>query len=143
MTQDRASGDKARRFGKEIAKQIARRLGAEPVNGGRSNEFLLGGIVIGVKSARIGNNTFLITNRFMERVSAVYAGLENQTGRFAVYRVDRSIISKFAKPSRSKQFEGRAQYMHRAHCEEHGLQVAVITFKPTKDAKKGKDADEK
>ena len=86
MPQDRFSGAKANRYGRQCAEQIAAALGAEPMNNA-SNEYLLDEERVVIKCARIRTTAVGVTYQMLNRIAAVLGAFERVDGSYRVLRL--------------------------------------------------------
>ena len=77
MPQDRFSGAKANRYGRQCAEQIAAALGAERMHNA-SNEYLHNGERVVIKCARIRTTAVGVTYQMLNRIAAVLGAFEKE-----------------------------------------------------------------
>ena len=100
MPQDRESGARAREFGYHMAQRIAQALGATLINPRRSNEAVLGGRRILIKSAHYGVSIGA-TEASLGRVEAIIAALQDRDGGYTLYEVATAWFQHNMRPSTS------------------------------------------
>ena len=101
MPQDRESGNKARRWGYENARNVAAHLGATLINPGRSNEATWNNRRILIKSAHYGDPQIGATIATLNRISAVIAALQDKDRDYSLYEVPSTWFLQHMSPSRS------------------------------------------
>lgn len=87
MPQDRDSGARAARFGKEIARRIARSLGATMLGEG-SNRCQYSGRAAVIKTARTKTNDIGVTYRMLGELDIIIAALETDEGGYDLFEFD-------------------------------------------------------
>jgi hypothetical protein len=102
MPQDRESGDRARRWGYENARNVAAHLGATLINPGRSNEATWNHRRILIKSARYGVPEIGATLATLGRVEAIIAALQDGGGAsYSLYEITPAWFRQHMRQSRS------------------------------------------
>jgi hypothetical protein len=114
MPQNRDSGDRARKWGYDMAQKVANYLGAILTNPQRSNEALLGNRRILIKSAHYGNPQIGATLATLNRVSAVIAALQDKDRDYSLYEVPSNRFLQHTSPSRSP----KASHVMMVNCSE-------------------------
>jgi len=101
MPQDRESGDRARKWGYENARNVAAHLGATLINPGRSNEATLNNRRILIKSAHYGDPEIGATPATLNRVDAIVAALQDRDGLYTIYEAPLAWFRQEMSQSRS------------------------------------------
>lgn len=101
MPQDRETGARANRYGRETAKKVAERIGANSVSK-TSNEFELQGRRTTIRCARCSNSNPGASYKMLERVDAVFAALEQENGEYRLYEISPSVFKENMRDTRSK-----------------------------------------
>jgi len=101
MPQDRESGDRARKWGYENARNVAAHLGATFINPGRSNEATWNNRRILIKSAHYGDSQIGATSATLNRVDAIVAALQDRDGLYTIYEVSSNWFKQEMSQSRS------------------------------------------
>jgi hypothetical protein len=101
MLQDRESGNRARRWGYENARNVASYLGATLVNPGKSNEATWNNRRILIKSAHYGVSEIGATPATLNRVDAIIAALQDRNSAYSLYEITPLWFRQNMKQSRS------------------------------------------
>ena len=101
MPQNRESGARANEYGRENAKRIAEKIGAESISR-RSNEFELQGKKITIRSAKFSTNDLGVPYIMLERIDAIFAALEQKNGKYELYKISPGMFKKNMRETRSK-----------------------------------------
>jgi HD superfamily phosphodiesterase len=101
MPQDRESGNKARRWGYENARNVAAHLGATLINPGRSNEAMWNHRRILIKSAHYGDPEIGATPATLDRVDAIVAALQDRDNAYSLYEITPAWFRQHMRQSRS------------------------------------------
>lgn len=101
MPQDRESGDRARKWGYNMAQKVASQLGASLTNPELSNEATLKNRKILIKSAHYGIPEIGATAATLDRIDAIVAALQDRDGLYTLYEVSPVWFRKEMVPSRS------------------------------------------
>ena len=101
MPQDRESGARANRYGRETAIKIADAIGATSISK-TSNEFTLKGRKITIRCARHSTNDLGVTYKMLERIDAVFSALEQEDGTYEFYEISPSMFEENMRATRSK-----------------------------------------
>ena len=100
MGQDTLSGRRGDKVGRLIGQSVAQKLGINLEPG--SNKGMYGDRTVVVKSVRIGNSQFGITNKMTEVIDEVILAKEIKDGVFELYKVEFEKIKDKGRPTRSK-----------------------------------------
>jgi len=101
MAQDANSGRRGNEVGRLIGKTVAEKLGIDLEKG--SNKGLLEGKKVVIKSARLGNSRFGITNNMLEEgLDEVILAVETTEGKFDLYKTAINDLKDKGTPTRSK-----------------------------------------
>jgi len=100
MSQDKNSGRRGNEVGRLIGEAVAKRLNISLEPG--SNKGKIGDKLVVIKSARIGNPQFGITNKMAEEIDEIILAKEKTQGVFELYKVEFNKIKDTGKPTRSK-----------------------------------------
>jgi len=101
MTQNRASGIAANRYGTETARKIATAIGAVSISK-ISNECELGNKKILIKCARKYTDSVGVPYQLLERVSAIIAAFEQEAGNYKLYEIMPYKFKQKMRPTRSR-----------------------------------------
>ena len=130
MPQDRQSGLRASRFGKECARRIADAIGAQML-GKKSNECTWNGQRVVIHSAHRKTTSVGVLYHMTQRLNAVLGAFQDENGAYRVMRlpIERCIPIMKAKPTQSHGASaGRVGKIPRQVFEEHGQLVKVVTI---------------
>ena len=100
VSQDIYSGRRGNEIGRLIGQAVSKELNIRLEPG--SNKGVFNGRIVVIKSARIGNNLFGITNRMAEEIEDVILAKEVSEGNFDLYTVPFNKIKDSGRPTRSK-----------------------------------------
>jgi len=114
MPQDRDSGDRARKWGYDMAQKVANHLGAILTNPQRSNEAIWNNRRILIKSANYGVPQIGATLATLDRVEAIIAALQDKDRAYTLYEVTPSWFRPRMNPSRSP----KASHVMMVKCAE-------------------------
>lgn len=98
--QDFNSGRRGNEVGRLIGQAVAEKLNMELQPGSNKGEFRGKRVVI--KSARLGNSLFGITNKMVEEIDSVILAREIREGQFELYISELNNIKDKGRPTRSK-----------------------------------------
>ena len=101
MPQNRESGARANEYGRETAKEIAKKIGAKSISK-ISNEFELQGRKITIRCAKHSNDSLGVTYKMLERIDAIFAALEQENGKYELYEISPSMFKKNMRETKSK-----------------------------------------
>ncbi len=126
MPQDRESGAKANKFGREYGGKIIDALGAKKVKAG-SNECVLNGKLVSLHCAHRNTDSVGVTRLCLKRLDAVLGAFEQEDGSFRVLQLPASQYTKNSKPTLSRgPSAGRVVLVKRAVFEKEGTLVKVV-----------------
>lgn len=114
MPQNRDSGDRARRWGYDMAQEVASHLGAILIKPKGSNEAIWNNRKVLIKSAHFGVPEIGATTATLDRAEAIIAALQNQDGAYTIYEVEPAWFRQNMKPSRST----RAAHVMMVRCSK-------------------------
>lgn len=100
MPQDKASGRAAVKYGHDMAKRVAKFLGASLLSES-SNEATLGNEHIVIKSARQRTPAIGLSRAMLKRVQTIVTALQNSNGTYTLYRLDPKWYVRYMVHSRS------------------------------------------
>jgi hypothetical protein len=100
MGQDILSGRQANEVGRLVGQSVAQKLGINLEAG--SNKGICEDRVVVIKSVRLGNSQFGITNKMTEVINYVILAKEIKDGLFELYKIDFQKIKGKGRPTRSK-----------------------------------------
>jgi hypothetical protein len=101
MPQDRESGAKANKYGRETAKKIADKIGAKSISK-ISNEFKLHDRKITIRCAKHSTNDYGVTYKMLERVDAVFAAFEQESNKYELYEISPYIFKNNMRETQSR-----------------------------------------
>jgi hypothetical protein len=128
MPQDRESGLRASRWGKECARRIASVIGAKML-GTKSNECAWSGERTIIKCAHPNTKSVGVLYHMTDRIDCVLGAFQDEGGSFRVVRLpmERCKAIMDAKPTRSwGPSAGRVGLIPRKIFEDEGRLVAVV-----------------
>jgi len=100
MPQNRESGARANRYGRECAKKIAKKIGAKSISN-TSNEFEFQDRKITIRCAGYSTSDLGVTYKMLERIDAVFAALEQENGEYNLYEISPDMFKKNMRETRS------------------------------------------
>lgn len=100
MVQDKESGARANRFGRETAPKIMRKLGTTPIDA-NTNECYLDGRLVAIKCARAKTNDIGVSYKMLKRLAGVIGAFETQPEVYELYEIDPALFQKNMRPTRS------------------------------------------
>ncbi len=125
--QDQTSGKRGNETGRLIGKTVAEELGIELKKG--SNKGIYNGRTVVIKSARIGNTMFGVTNKMVEEIQDVILVQETSEGLFDMYITDFSNVKKVGTPTRSKgSSSGHVTNYRVKHALTYGKKIGTISI---------------
>ena len=125
--QDQTSGQRGNETGRLIGKAVAEELGIELKKG--SNKGIYNGRTAVIKSARIGNTMFGVTNKMAEEIQDVILVQETTEGLFDMYITDFSKVKNTGSPTRSKgRSSGRVTNYRVRHAIAYGKKIGTISI---------------
>ena len=128
MGQTRDSGARASAWGRETADKLAAALGAEKINP-RANEYQLENETITIRCARAATNTVGVTYKMLDRIDTVIAALEEDTGRFELFRLTPAAYSDAMRDTRSKgPSAGRVGMVRTSVFRKNGEPMGAVTI---------------
>ena len=121
MTQDGESGARASRYGHECASKIAATIGAKKLSN-KSNDCLLDGEQITIKSAKKDTNRIGVYLVVLERVVGVFGAFQEESG---LYRVIRLTKAQFSEHMDERDYgKGKMGQVTRSVFERYGSLIA-------------------
>jgi hypothetical protein len=125
MGQDTLSGRQGNEFGRKIGQLVAQKLGINLEPG--SNKGRYEGRVVVIKSVRIGNSQFGITNKMAEEVNSVILAKEINNGLFELYKIEFKKIRSKGRPTRSKgSSSGKVTNFSVSEAINHGEKFDIL-----------------
>lgn len=126
MPQNRESGAAANKWGRQIARLIARKLGATEISN-RSNEFILNGKNITIRCAHYNTDSVGVTYLMLNRIDYVIGAFEDERGRFNLYELRPTQYKKKMTETRSKgPSAGKVGIVKRSTFERLGRLLATV-----------------
>jgi hypothetical protein len=101
MPQNRETGARADRFGREMADRIARTLGTRLITK-NSNEINYKGKRIVIKSAQKNVPQIGVSLKMLKRIKGIIAVLEEKEGKYTLYKITPQWYKLEMTPSKSK-----------------------------------------
>ena len=101
MPQDRESGARADKYGRETAKKIAERISATSISE-TSNEFLYKKRKITIRCAHYKNNYIGVSYKMLERIDAIIAALEQGNEEYKLYEISPQSFKHHMRETKSK-----------------------------------------
>lgn len=101
MPQDRESGARADKYGRETARKIAERISATAISK-TSNEFLLKNRKITIRCARFKTTDVGVSYKMLERIDAVIAALEQSNEEYKLYEISPQTFKQHMRETKSK-----------------------------------------
>ena len=135
MPQDRESGLKASRWGKNCARRIAAVIGAKML-GTKSNECAWSGERAIIKCAHSRTSSVGVLYHMTDRIDGVLGAFQEESGSYRVVRlpIERCKAIMDAKPTRSRgPSAGRVGLIPRKIFEDEGKLIAVVRIEESSD----------
>ena len=101
MSQDRESGVRADKYGRETAKRIAEIISATSISK-TSNEFLHKNIKITIRCAHNKTNDIGVSYKMLDRIDAVIAALEQDNEEYKLYEISPQSFKQNMRETKSK-----------------------------------------
>ena len=101
MSQDRESGVRADKYGRETAKKIAEIISATSISK-TSNEFLHKNRKITIRCARNKTNDIGVSYKMLDRIDAVIAALEQGNEEYKLYEISPQSFKQNMRETKSK-----------------------------------------
>jgi len=103
MPQNAQTGAAADKWGRETAREIAKKIGAISISES-SNEFELAGQIVALHCARQGNDQIGVTYETLKRIDFVIAAFEvdNVTREFQLLLITRMLYGRIPRHSKRK-----------------------------------------
>lgn len=101
MPQDRESGARADKYGRETAKKIAERISAISISE-TSNEFLHKNRKITIRCAHNKTNDIGVSYKMLERIDAVIAAFEQDNEEYKLYEISPQSFKQYMRETKSK-----------------------------------------
>lgn len=101
MTQDRASGAAANKWGRETARKIASEIGAK-MEGRTSNEARLEGKRTVIKCAASATDSVGVTFKMLDRLDSIIAAFQLDDGSFELWSLSPEKFREGMRDTRSK-----------------------------------------
>jgi len=126
MSQDQASGAAANEWGRETARQIASRIGAEMLGSG-SNEASLDGKRVVIKCAGRATDSVGVTFKMLETLDAVIAAFQLDDGSFELWSLPGDVFRAEMRDTRSRgAAAGKVGLVRRAVFSSRGTLVGRV-----------------
>lgn len=126
MTQDRASGAAAGKWGRETARALARQLGATAPVGNNSNECLLDGKRVVIKCAKPATSSVGVTFHMLKKLDAVAGAFQRDDGAFAIWLLTAALFKDHMRDTRSRSSAGRVGIVSRDVFETKGKALGRV-----------------
>lgn len=126
MAQDRESGARAAKWGREAAGRLAKAIGATGF-AGRSNECVLGGKRVIIKCAAVKTGIVGITYKTLERIEEIIGAFELDDGSFELWALTPEAYAAEMRDSAGKKTAGQTGQVRKAHFEKHGRPLSRVT----------------
>jgi len=124
--QDRASGARANRWGRETARAIAREIGAVGMKKA-SNECLLDGQRTVIKCAAPKTPSVGVTYKMLKRIDAIVGAFEREDGTFHLLRLSPQFFSRAMRATRSQGASaGKVGLVQRCIFERLGEDIGTV-----------------
>jgi hypothetical protein len=101
MTQDRAGGAAAARWGKQTARALAQKLGATKPTG-ESNECLMDADRVVIKCAAPATDRVGVTFKMLDRLDAVVGAFQRDDGAFELWSLTPTLFRQHMQDTRSR-----------------------------------------
>ncbi|ADE36810.1 hypothetical protein [Methanohalophilus mahii] len=131
MVQDEDSGRAGNNFGHLMAKYAAKNFGVKLLdNGNNSNETILDGQKVVIKSAHKSNNRIGIPHNVLDRVDNVIAILEDKTSpvngihKYSIYKIDSKWFKSEMKPDYKRDNVG---HLGGGKIRKYGPKIGVLS----------------
>ncbi len=125
--QDQISGKKGNEVGRLVGKVVAEKLGITLEKG--SNKGLFNKRIVVIKSARIGNSMFGITNTMTKEIQDVILVKETTEGIFDMYLVEFNKFKDTGTPTRSKgSSSGRVTNYRVKNALSNGKKIGTVSI---------------
>jgi hypothetical protein len=120
MTQDRISGAAASAWGRDVARQIASRIGAAMKNS-TSNEATLDGKRVVIKCAAPNTDSVGVSYKMLENLDAIVGAFQLNDGSFELWLLSPAHFRDAIRPTRSRgAAAGKIGLVRRGTFTEHG-----------------------
>ncbi len=91
MPQDKETGTRADKYGRETSQLIAKKIGAKPISS-KSNEFAYQGRRVTIRCARRRTLVVGVSYRMLDRIDSVIAAFEDEGGEYELYEMSPALI---------------------------------------------------
>jgi hypothetical protein len=123
MVQDRESGRRAYEYGHKMARLVANKIGAVPINEKKSNEFILNKQLVTIRCAKKNNPQVGVLYSMLERVDFVIAAFEEVKNGYKLFKMNPTI---YLKHSRDSKKQGKVGLVNRKLFEELGEPICSV-----------------
>lgn len=126
MTQDRASGAAASKWGKQTARALAQKLGATKPTG-NSNECRLDGQRVVIKCAAPATDSVGVTFKMLDRLDAVVGAFQRDDGAFELRSLTPRLFKKYMRDTRSRgRSAGKVGLVRRSTFQTKGKALGQV-----------------
>ena len=126
MTQDRASGAAANKWGRETARKIASKIDAV-MKGRTSNEARLDGKTIVIKCAASRTDSVGVTFKMLDRLDSIIGAFQLDDGSFEVWSLSPEKFRQGMRDTRSKgSAAGKVGIVRKVSFEKGGITLGRI-----------------
>ncbi len=126
MAQDRESGARANRYGRETARKIMKALGTAPIDA-NTNECYLDGRLVAIKCARRKTNDIGVSYRMLKRLDGVVGAFEVLPEVYDLYEISARVFEGNMRPTRSRgPAAGRVGLVRRSLVMDEGMALGRV-----------------
>jgi len=131
MTQDRASGAAANKWGRETARKIALQIGAV-MKDQTSNEALLAGKTIVIKCAASATDSVGVTFKMLDRLDSIIGAFQLDDGSYELWSLSPDKFRQEMRDTRSKgSAAGKVGIVRKDSFEKGGAVLSRIRLDET------------
>jgi hypothetical protein len=99
MPQDRDTGARADKYGRETAQLIAKEIGAKPISS-NSNEFAYQGRWVTIRCAHRRTADVGVSYSMLRRIDSIIAAFEDKAGEYDLYEMTPALIRTILRDSK-------------------------------------------
>jgi len=128
MSQNQLSGAIANQWGRETARMIAEKIGAQMLSKS-SNEYVLDNRTSVIKCAKPATDSVGVTYKMLERIEFVLGAFQSEKGGFNIYKLSKQHFEAKMRPTASQgSAKGKVGVLRKSEFEIHGECFGYITI---------------
>lgn len=127
--QNKESGARANRFGRETSRKIMKVLGTKPIDT-NTNECYINRRLVAIKCARAKTNDIGISYKMLKRLKGVIGAFETLPNIYSLYEIGTAVFHDNMRPTRSRgPSKGRVGIVRKSLFLKEGKELGQVKLK--------------